>query len=330
MLNSKKVGDPVRLVHVLNAPFALQYVRGQARYMRERGINVTAITSPGDGLAEFGTAEEVPVYGIPIVRKISPIVDLVSLIRLVWLWRRMRPEIVHAHTPKGGLLGLLSAALARVPVRVYTIHGLTYMTAAGASGVLLRWTDRISCRLAHRVICVSPSIQQVAIEDRICPPGKMVVLAKGSANGVDAIHRFNPDRFTRQHIAALRRDLRIGEDDLVITFIGRIVQDKGIDELAEAWRRLRARYPHLHLLLVGPVEERDAVKPTMLQALKDDERAHMLGFHEDVSELLAISDVIAVPSAARASALCSSRRARWECQWSARGSQAPLTQWKKA
>jgi glycosyltransferase involved in cell wall biosynthesis len=264
--------------------------------MRARGIDEVAITPPGTRLDTFGCVEEVPVYGLPVSRTISPWSDLLTVVRLVKLLRRIRPEIVHAHTPKGGLLGMLSATLLRVPVRVYTIHGFTYMTARGVTRALLRGSDWLSCRLADRVLCVSPSIRDVAIQDGICPPGKITVPGAGSANGVDAEHRFNPDRFSGEEIMARRGGMGISPEDLVVTFAGRIVRDKGVEELYRAWQGLREHYPDLHLVMAGPLEARDAVSGDLLDALRADRRVHLTGEVEDVSEILSISDVVAVPS----------------------------------
>lgn len=285
-----------QLVHILNTPFALQYVSGQPRHMRSRGIEEVAITPPGTRLDVFAEVEGVSVYGLPMSRTITPWTDLLTAIRLVKLLWKIKPEIVHAHTPKGGLLGMLSATLLRVPVRVYTIHGFTYMTARGMTRALLRGSDWLSCRLAHRVLCVSQSIRDVAIRDRVCPPEKIAVLGAGSANGVDAEHRFNPDRFSEKEIAARRGALGIQPSDLVVTFAGRIVRDKGVEELYRAWQGLREQYPTLHLVMAGPLEARDAVSGGLMDALRADPRVHLTGEVEDVSEILSMSDLVAVPS----------------------------------
>jgi glycosyltransferase involved in cell wall biosynthesis len=284
------------LIHVMNDPFALQYLRGQPTYMAVRGIDCAVVVPRGDGFQEFRVSEGVACHEATIVRNISPMADIRTLARLVRLWWRMRPDIVHAHTPKGGLLGMLSATIAGVPGRVYTLHGLTYMTASGTLRQVLRWSDWLSCRLADRVICVSKSIREVVIEDGICDPDKLVVVAQGSANGVDAVTRFNPDRFSESDFVQERCELGIGPDALVLTFVGRIVQDKGIEELTHAWLRLREQYPHLHLLIVGPMEERDAVVPWVLEVLHEDGRVHFTGFRGDVDRVMAITDVVAVPS----------------------------------
>ena len=133
--------------------------------MQRHGFLVEALSSPGPLLERFGAREGVRVHAVEMARRITPLQDLVAIARL---WRRLRairPHIVHAHTPKAGLLGMIAAWLARVPVRIYHIHGLPLMTASGHKRWLLRWSEKISCWLAQQVLCVSHSIRDVAIAE---------------------------------------------------------------------------------------------------------------------------------------------------------------------
>jgi glycosyltransferase involved in cell wall biosynthesis len=228
-------------------------------------------------------------------RRITPARDLLALARLYRLFRRLRPEIVHAHTPKGGLLGTLAARLARVPICVYHIRGLPFMGAAGARRALLTCTERLACAMADRVLCVSHSIRDVAIAHRVCPAGKVGVLLNGSGNGVDALGRFDPDR-SRDARAATRDAYRIPHDAVVLGFVGRIVRDKGIVELIEAWRSLRDEFPNLHLLLVGFFEPYDPLPPAVERAIHADPRIHLTGRQADTPSLYAAMDVVVLPT----------------------------------
>jgi glycosyltransferase involved in cell wall biosynthesis len=205
---------------------------------------------------------------------------------------------VHAHTPKGGLLGMISAAVTHVPVRIYHMRGLPYMTAKGRKRALLKMTERVSCALAHRVICVSHSIRDVAIQDRICQPKKIVVMGGGSGNGVDASGRFNPDRFDVDARGEARRALGIGigEDDLVIGFVGRIVRDKGVEELATAWSSIRVSHPSARLVLVGPLEAQDPISNETLTTLVADRRVIMTGSVIDISPMYPLFDLVVLPT----------------------------------
>src|SRR5512140_631482 len=177
----------VDLVHVTTVPMTLHFLKGQPAFMRGRGIETHAISSPGEELDVFGREQGVPVHAVSMSRRISPLQDLVSLLRLVRILRRLRPAIVDAHTPKGGLLGMLAALGAGSPVRVYHVHGLVHVTSRGLRRALLRATERLACACATRVLCVSPWIADALCGEGLCPRAKVGVVAGGSINGVDTV-----------------------------------------------------------------------------------------------------------------------------------------------
>jgi glycosyltransferase involved in cell wall biosynthesis len=288
--------EPVPVVHVTTVSAALFFLCGQASFMRRAGIALHAMSSPsssvGGSLAAFGDQERVPVHPVEMARRITPLRDLVALWRMWRVLRRVRPAVVDAHTPKGGLLGMLAAVLARVPVRVYHLHGLPFVTATGLRRQLLRLAERVSCRLAHRVLAVSHSIRALAVAEGFCPPEKIAVLHGGTVNGVDATGRFRPDPAARE---SARGERGIPADGLVVGFVGRLARDKGIVELAGAWARLR-HDERLHLLLVGPLDASDEVPAHVLAALRADPRVHLEGAVADPVRLYAAMDVVALPT----------------------------------
>jgi glycosyltransferase involved in cell wall biosynthesis len=286
----------IRLVHITTVPTSLNFFRGQVGYMKLRGIEVHAVSSSGAELETFGEREGVVVHAVGMPRRISPLRDLVALLRMFSVLRKIRPHLVHAHTPKGGLLGILGAWLARVPVRFYHIHGMPFMSAAGLKQWILRWTEKVSCRFAHRVLCVSRSVRDVAVAERICPPQKIGVLLSGSINGVDASGHFTPEALgngTRQQV---RDNHGIPCDALVIGFVGRVVRDKGVVELVEAWQVLREEFPSLHLLIVGRCEPQDPVPLDTVRVLESDARIHLSGEVHDMPPFYAAMDIVALPS----------------------------------
>lgn len=286
----------MKLTHITTVPVSLGFIRGQAPFMRKRGIDVSVVSSPGELLTRFAEEERVPVEAVPMSRSITPIGDVRAIYTLVGVLRNLQPEVVHAFTPKGGLLGMISAFVARTPIRIYNILGFPYMSATGPKRLLLKSTERISCRLAHRVFCISNSIRDVAIADGICPAEKMVVLGQGSINGLDASGRFSPARYPLEARHALRQSLGIETDDVVIGFVGRIVGDKGIHELSAAWAVLRERNPRAVLVLVGPLESQDAVSPSILRTFDTDPRVIQVGSVDDPAMYYAIFDILTLPS----------------------------------
>lgn len=284
------------VAHVMTAAVSLGFLRGQVAFIKKRGIEIHAIASPGDALEAFGEREEISVYPVEMPRQITPLADLAALRGLVAVLRRIRPDIVHAHTPKGGLLGMLAAWLVRAPVRIYHMRGLPFVSASGAKRRLLRSTEIVSCRLSHQVLCVSHSLREVAIAERLCPASKIKVLAGGSGNGVDAAGRFDPGRLPEDAGQQRRDSLGIPGDAVVIGFVGRIVRDKGLHELAEAWTALREEFPALHLVVVGPFEPQDPLSPEVARLLHEDERIHLTGPVIDIPTIYAAVDIVALPT----------------------------------
>lgn len=287
-------GAKPAVVHVTTIPASLYFLSGQASFIRGCGFDVHAISSPGCDLFTFRDRERAQVHPVAMTRKITPLRDLAALCRIWLALQRIRPQIVHAHTPKGGLLGMIAAWLARTPVRVYHMRGLPLVTASGMRRRLLRATEKTSCALAHRVIAVSHSVRAIAIEEGLCRGEKITVLAGGSGNGVDAVGRFKP--LGEAERLAARAQHGIPADALVIGFVGRLVREKGIVELAMAWRRLREDDPRLHLLLVGPLEPEDPLPAEVLAALSSDPRVHLTGLDRDTPRLYAAMDVFALPT----------------------------------
>ncbi|MBS3909310.1 MAG: sugar transferase [Actinobacteria bacterium] len=277
-------------------PQTLRFFVGQIGYLKERGIDVHCLSSPGPELDEFALCERVPVHAIEMPRRITPLRDIAAVLRI---WRRLhivKPHIVHAHTPKGGLLGMVGAWLARVPVRIYHIHGLPFMTATGYKRVLLILTEKLACRLADQVLCVSDSILGVAVGAGICQANKIKVLHNGSINGVDSKAMFNPMKKTQDARTRVCENYNIPEEARIIGYVGRIVRDKGIAELAGAWNVLRKQSPEFHLVVVGAFESQDPVQEDVIQMLYDDARVHFTGRVKDPSELYGVMDVLALPS----------------------------------
>ena len=295
MARNEKLTASLKLVHVFTVPISLNFLRGQAAYMKSRGFSVDVVSSPGRELDAFAMQEGSISHAAEMSRSIRPLHDLPALYRLWRIFRNARPRIVHAHTPKGGLLGTIAAFFACVPVRIYHIHGLPFVTARGLKRSLLRWTEWISCSLANRVFCVSPSVREVVIEEGLCKAEKVKVILRGSINGVDAA-RFDPERFGTKDRNRLRESYGIPADALVLGFVGRIVRDKGIVELTESWKRLCEAFPNLHLLVVGAFETQDPPPADVEQLLRSDPKIHLAGRVEDPSSFFAAMDVVVLPT----------------------------------
>ena len=284
------------IVYVVTVPQSLTLLRGQLKHMRRLGMSPHVITSPGHEIAGYEAREGVPVHAVDMQRRVTPMRDLRAVSEMFRLFRRLRPAVVNASTPKGGLLGMIAAWAARVPVRVYVMRGLPLMTATGPRRALLWWTEKISCALAHRVICISPSLRGVAVAERLSHPQKLTVIGSGSSNGIDGDRRFNPERIGQDLRRETRGAVGIPADALVLGFVGRIVRDKGIRELEAAWRRVSEKFPALRLLMVGTPEPGDPPPADVWQRLKSDPRVHLAGQVDDVPRWYAAMDLLVFPT----------------------------------
>ncbi len=283
-----------RLMHVFTVPESLLFVSGQLKHLRSSGFEVHAVASPGPFLSEIAAAEGATSRAIRMHRKITPVRDVLSLAQLFAEVRRFRPDIVHGHTPKGGLLSMLAAFAAGTPVRVYTIHGLPFLTATGTRRALLKATERISCALATRVLAVSKSMGRAAVEHGLCPPAKVATLADGTSNGVDGKERFRPQPSDVRR--ETRRAYGISDEAFVIGFVGRLAREKGVVELATAWRLVRERAPNAVLLIVGPWEDNDPIPLATRRHLQRDSRVRLLGTDWDTPRLYAAMDLVVLPT----------------------------------
>ncbi len=293
------VGRRVRsksIVHVMTVPISLVFVDSQIPLLKQQGFDVHVISSPDQELETFRARHRIATHGVRMYRRISPLRDVYAVARLYLLLRKIRPTIVHAHTPKAGLLAMLAARAAGTPARIYHMRGLPLVEARSLKRRILRLAERTTCALAHRVFCVSHSLRDVALAERIGTPEKLCVLANGSGQGVDAIHRFNPELLEPHAAHDTRTRFGIPEEALVIGFIGRLVQSKGISELAAAWTSLRGRHTNVHMLLVGPFEQEDPVAETSIAELQADSRVHFAGLDWNTPPLFAAMDIFVLPT----------------------------------
>lgn len=281
------------LVHVFTVAESLHFASDVFKTALARGFDLAVVCTPDPRLDEVGRELGIRTFPLPMTRHIRPAEDALALVRMTRLLRELRPVIVHSHTPKAGLLGTLGALANRVPVRLYHMRGLLSITKRGALGQLAVNVERLTCAAATRVICQSPSLRDVAVEQGIVSRAKSHVVLGGS-NGVDAERKFNPERL-RPRRAELRAAWNLPEDALVIGFIGRIVKDKGVPELLSAFDRIARAHDNVYLLLAGPVEDRDPIDPASLSLLQSHPRVRAVGWVDSPSAY-AVSDVLAFPS----------------------------------
>lgn len=231
------------------------------------------------------------VLPVEIRRAISLRGDLIALWDLFWILRRSKFDVVHSVTPKAGLLAMLSSYLAGTRTRIHTFTGQVWVTRVGFARFLLKSMDKVIASLATHILVDSPSQLQFLRTEKVVLQGKSGVLSKGSISGVDTA-RFCPNIGARSEI---RSALKIPETDSVFLFLGRLNRDKGVMDLAAAFKRVAHEFPQVHLLVVGPDEEN--LMPAMLEVIgAHTDRAHFVGHTEKPEDYMAAADVFCLPS----------------------------------
>lgn len=240
-----------RLVYVVTHPVTADVLlRGQLSFMRERGFDVSVVSAPGPELDRVRERERVDTVAVPMVRNNDAKADLVSLARMVRALERLRPDIVNAGTPKGGLLGMMAARALSVPIRIYLLRGLRLETVQGLLRPVLAATERVASTCAHDVACVSPSLRDVSVAGGYISKRKATIIGGGSSNGVDTT-RFQRTPELRAEGTRLLESLGVPAGAPLVGFVGRLVADKGISELLDAFAIVKREVPAARLVLLG-------------------------------------------------------------------------------
>ncbi len=288
------VEEAATIAHVTTADSSLRYLLlNQLGALRTRGYSITGVSAPGPDVPAL-EAEGIPHEAVPMTRRLTPLADLLSLVRLYRLMRRRRFTIVHTHNPKPGLLAQLAARLAGVPVVVNTVHGFYFHD--GTPALRRRFyvaLERLAARCSDLVLSQNQEDVATAIRERIVPHDRIRYLG----NGID-LRRFDPARLAPEARRRTRASLHIPPDAPVVGFVGRLVAEKGVRDLFQAIRLLRTEFPGVRLLVVGGAdpEKADRVGPETARELGVAEACVFAGVRQDMPELYAAMDVFTLPS----------------------------------
>ena len=252
--------------------------------------DILAVSSPGEELDRVAAREGVAIAKVAMQRHIAPFHDFISLLKLIRLFYREKPWIVHSMTPKAGLLCMIAAKLCRVPHRIHTFTGLIWPTASGLKRKILIATDKLLCSCATIIIPEGNGVKQDLLSARITSK-PLNVLANGNVRGIDLNHYRRSDEVVQQ-AKILRKD-----NTITYIFIGRLVADKGITELVNAFVKLNQLHDNTRLLLVGPKEqERSPLPSHILQTIESHKSIEAVGMQHDIRPWLAAADVFVFPS----------------------------------
>lgn len=285
-----------KIVRITTIPLSLEkLLEGQLAYMQNY-YDVIAVSAEKERLEALGASEGVRTKYVNLTRKISPLKDIAAVYNLYSFLKKEKPAIVHSHTPKAGIVGMLAAYLARVPNRLHTVAGLPLMEASGVKRCILNAVEKLTYRCATKIYPNSKGLKDFIIAEKFTKPSKLKIIGQGSSNGIDTSY-FSDTLFSKEEVLQKKKELNIPETDFVFLFVGRIVKDKGINELVEAFVSLQQEQPDSTLLLVGPFEDAlDPVSPITKEIIETHPKIKPVGFQQDVRLFFGISDALVFPS----------------------------------
>lgn len=286
------------VLHVITVSFVINHFFGnQFLYLKTLSNNSYYLAcSPSPELHQLSKKLCYIPTEINITRNISPFLDIKAIFLLYRFIKKNNIKTVVGHTPKGGMVAMIAAYLAGVNERIYFRHGIIYETSSGIKRFLLKNIDRLSGNLSTKVVCVSNSVKEISIKDKLNAPEKNVILGLGTCNGIDTEKKYNPDRFDEEFKNNFRKELNIDENDIVIGYVGRLVRDKGINELIDSWKILQKKYTNIKLLLVGPIEDRDSITKKVEYEILNNPCIIYTGFVLQSSPYFSIMDIFVLPT----------------------------------
>ena len=284
------------LIRITTVPISLEkLLSGQLEYMSSH-YNLIAVSSEKENLEKLGKKINLPVFFVNLTRQITPVKDLIALIKMYFFFKKTKPFIVHSHTPKAGTIGMIAAKLAGVPNRLHTVAGLPLLEIGGRKRKLLDFVEKLTYSCATKVYPNSLGLKDIIIENKYCKANKLKVIGNGSSNGIDTSF-FNPELYSFENNQDLKTKLGIEQNDFVFIFVGRLVKDKGINELIAAFSKLQSQHKNIKLLLVGDYEtDLDPLSSETLDEITSNSSIISTGFEYDVRPYFAISNALVFPT----------------------------------
>lgn len=299
-----------KIIRITTADISLDgLLKGQLKFLNQY-FEVIGVAKDTGVLQKVGEREGIRVIDAPLERPISPLKDLKALWFLYHLFRKEKPWCVHANTPKGSLLAMMAAWFARVPHRIYTVTGLRYQGVYGLFRFILRTMETISCYCATKVIPEGEGVRKTLLEDKITSK-EMHIIHNGNINGIDTTYfseqatieeikrtlNLSKETNSEKIRDLFRESIGLSKNDFAFIFIGRIVNDKGMHELAGAFSKLIPIYPYCKLILVGNFEDNlDPLQKEDKVFFESNPAIHFVGYQNDVRPYLFSADALVFPS----------------------------------
>ena len=281
-----------KIIIIVTVPVVLEtWLKGQAKFL-SKYYDIEIITSYSDTIEGIKAYENVSIKTLDFTRQINIFKDIKVLIQLFFYLMKERPLIVYTLTPKAGLLGMIASWMARIRHRVHNVVGLPHLEAKGKRRVLLTLTEKITYFFANKLYCNSFNLRDIM---SIMTNKEVSIIANGSVNGVDTDYFSN--QLSQEAKNELLQSLKLKDNDFILTFVGRIVKDKGINELLRVFDTMSQNNSKIKLLLIGDYKnESDPISPKSRQIIQDNPSVRYIEFQEDIRKYLSISHLFVLPS----------------------------------
>lgn len=283
------------LIRITTVPMAFKVLlAGQPKFMSQNGFKVIMISADGKEIEDIKKVEGCEHLIVPMTRSITPFKDVISFFKLRSVLKKYKPDIVHTHTPKAGLLGMLAAKSLGIKIRIHTVAGLPLIIETGFKRHLLMLTERLTYWGANYVWPNSRSMMNFIINKKLTNPGKLSIIENGSTNGIDL------DKFSKQNLKEEMKNKIQSSlpkiNALKILCVGRMVKDKGIEELINVFKKLQKDHS-LQLILVGPFEPHlDPLSMQTIDTINNTASILHISWSDEIEYYMDYADLFVHPS----------------------------------
>lgn len=291
------IKENIKIIRVATVPISFKtLLKGQLAYIRKHGFDPLMVSADGDEVDQIIKEQMAPHISLPLTRKITPISDLKAIYLFYRLCKKRKPQIVHSHTPKAGFIAMIGAWLAGVKIRLHTVAGLPLMESTGMKRLVLEFVEKLTYKFSTKVYSNSYQLREFIIANKFCAENKIKVIGNGSSNGIDTMYYSKNDALLKSS-EEIRNLHGLSSEDFIYIYVGRVVYDKGISELINAFKIISKNKLNFKLLLVGYLEqELNPLPDDILFEIEHNKNIKFLGFQEDVRPFFLVSDVLVFPS----------------------------------
>ncbi len=286
-----------KIIRITTVPLSLGgLLKGQLKFMSQYYDLIGISSKEGDRLNNVSVDEGIRVIPVEMTRKITPFKDLIAVYKLYKIFKEEKPTIVHSLTPKAGTLSMIAAMLAGVPHRLHDVVGLPLLVATGGKRILLDQVEKVTYFCATNIYPNSFNLRDIILKNKYTNIDKLKVIANGSSNGINSSY-FDPKTYSDDQKRDLRNKFKINDDDFVFIFVGRLVKDKGLNELVSVFKQISSNTKNVKLLLIGGYEnELDPLLPESVKEIDSNTNIISLGRQNDVRPFYSISHALVFPS----------------------------------